>query len=191
MNISYLEKETYIEQFKKYAIEAHRSTNHFYDGDWPYHLHLEGAVREAESFMHLLLKDLIVPTDRWQIECDVIRAVWGHDLIEDTRQSYRDVWAQSNNAVADIVRACTCYTGGKTREERMPDWIYELIRETQNADFVKLCDRLANVRWGIYTKSKMPKMYREENDKFISKVTKRPDVLAPMITELDTLFKQI
>lgn len=188
-----------IDQFMTYATKAHADTNHLYDDELPYSFHLRAVQREAERFIHILYEDIEHNPVIWatstarkqQIYSDIICSCWGHDLIEDARQSYNDVANIAGYTVAEICRALTCYTGGKTREERMPDWIYTLIRDTENADFVKLCDRLANVRYGIYMGSNMPSKYKKENPKFIEKVTNRHELLKPMIDELESLFKQV
>ena len=67
----------------------------------------------------------------------------------------------TNIEVAEIVRAVTNYGRGRNREERMPDFVYQDIRDTQGATFVKLCDRIANMEFGGKTK-----MYGQENEHF-------------------------
>lgn len=177
--------------FKAYAIKAHEQTNHFYDDELPYKFHLQAVVRECKKFMYL-----VNPSDdrydddlRFKLEM----ACWGHDLIEDARQSYNDILKNcGSKEVAEICHSLTCYTGGRTREERMPDWIYEKIRQTPYASFVKLCDRLANVRYGIYAGSSMPSKYKKENKHFIEKLLTNDQhiQLMPMLIELDTLLAQ-
>jgi (p)ppGpp synthase/HD superfamily hydrolase len=110
-----------------------------------------------EDFQHLLDEEL-------NDYCG--KAVWAHDLIEDTRVSYNDVKNQLGEEVANIVYAVT-NDKGKNRKERAGDKYYEGIRNTPGAVFVKLCDRIANVQYGKMTKSRMFEMYKKENPEFI------------------------
>ena len=140
-----------------WCIEQHRKTNHQYDKYLPYEFHLRMVNNVYEDFQHLLDEEL-------NEYCG--KAVWGHDLIEDTRVSYNDVKNQLGEEVADIVYAVT-NDKGKNRKERAGDNYYEGIRNTPGAVFVKLCDRIANVQYGKMTKSRMFEMYKKENDEFV------------------------
>ena len=140
-----------------WCIEQHRKTNHFYDRYLPYEFHLRMVNNVYEDFQHLLDVEL-------NDYCG--KAVWGHDLIEDTRVSYNDVKNQLGEEVADIVYAVT-NDKGKNRKERAGDKYYEGIKNTPGAVFVKLCDRIANVQYGKMTKSRMFEMYKKENPEFI------------------------
>ena len=140
-----------------WCIEQHRKTNHFYDRYLPYEFHLRMVNNVYEDFQHLLDKEL-------NDYCG--KAVWGHDLIEDTRVSYNDVKNQLDEGATDIIYAVT-NDKGKNRKERAGDKYYEGIRNTPGAVFVKLCDRIANVQYGKMTKSRMFEMYKKENPEFI------------------------
>jgi len=140
-----------------WCIEQHRKTNHFYDRYLPYEFHLRMVNNVYEDFQHLLDEEL-------NDYCG--KAVWAHDLIEDTRVSYNDVKNQLGEEVANIVYAVT-NDKGKNRKERAGDNYYEGIRNTPGAVFVKLCDRIANVQYGKMTKSRMFEMYKKENSEFI------------------------
>lgn len=119
------------------ATKGHNDTNHMY-GDASYTIHLALVVDVAYRFIHL------IPIEMRGI---VIAACWLHDSIEDARMSYNDVRKVTDIRVAEIVRAVTNYTRGRNRKERMPDFIYEDIRDTPLATFVKLCDRIANMEF--------------------------------------------
>jgi len=138
------------------ATKGHNDTNHMY-GDASYTIHLSHVVDVAYRFIHL------IPLHLRPI---VIAACWLHDSIEDARLSYNDVKKALNSIpVAEIVRAVTNYTRGRNREERMPDFIYKDIRETEGATFVKLCDRIANIEF----KGKAD-MYKKEHPHFKAQV---------------------
>jgi (p)ppGpp synthase/HD superfamily hydrolase len=135
-----------------------------------------------EDFQHLLDEEL-------NDYCG--KAVWGHDLIEDTRCSWNDVRNYLGAEVADIVYAVT-NDKGKNRKERAGDKYYEGIRNTPGAVFVKLCDRIANVQYGKMTKSRMFEMYEKENPEFIRQLgydINEYNVYGDMFHYLNNLFR--
>jgi len=158
------------------AIEWHKQVNQFYDNDKPYSIHIYLTVDYAHKYKHLI--------DKSNHE-DVICACYLHDVIEDTRHTYNDVKKLCNTTVADIVYAVT-NEKGRNRAERANDRYYEGIRNNPLAQFVKLCDRLANVRYSFEHKSKQIKMYQKENDDFIQKIG-NPLIYKEMIHELELL----
>lgn len=139
-----------------YAIEAHQGVNHLYDGH-PYSVHLFLVQEYCNKYVGAFLVDVA--------EC-IKDACWLHDVIEDCRKTYNDVKKEFGREVADLVYACT-NDKGRTRAERAGQKYYEGIRDTPYAAFVKLCDRLANVRYSKDAKSEMLDKYREENEHFI------------------------
>ncbi len=151
----------------EHAIAAHKNTNHYYDEYLPYEFHLRMVVHNAEKFIYL------VPKEGQQ---EVIDACWLHDVIEDARENYNSVKEISNACTAEIVRACTNYTRGRNRKERMPDEVYRDIREVPFATFVKLCDRIANVQYSKMTGSKMFEMYKKEHTNFLEKLHKEEEL---------------
>jgi (p)ppGpp synthase/HD superfamily hydrolase len=141
---------------KEYAILKHFETNHKYDGK-PYEVHLEMAFEFACKFIHLLPDEKTIS--------EVLASVWAHDVIEDCRQNYSDVKNVLGENVAEIVYALT-NEKGKNRKERANDKYYEGIRNTPFADFVKICDRLANVYYSKLHNQSLLNVYRKEQDNF-------------------------
>jgi hypothetical protein len=159
----------------QWCVEQHTKTNHFYDQYLSYEFHLRMAYQVGRDFKHLLddLKDYYSGDnfkrsneDPITLRTACLRAIWGHDLIEDTRASYGDVKNHLGQEAADIIYAVT-NDKGKTRGERAGDKYYQGIRDTPGAVFVKLCDRIANVQYGKMTKSHMFEMYKNENINFM------------------------
>jgi len=136
---------------KEWAISCHEDTNHKYDGK-PYKLHLEMVANTAKQFSYL------IPPEDLEI---VIQACWCHDLIEDCRKTYNDVKETSGVNVAEIVYAVT-NEKGKNRKERANAKYYKGIRDCKYATFVKICDRIANIKYSVSTNSKMADAYRNE-----------------------------
>lgn len=162
----------------KWCIEQHSKTNHLYDDYLPYEYHLRSVVHEYERYKHLIPDEL---------REDIRIAVWGHDTIEDTRKTYNDVKQALGERPADIIYAVS-NEKGKKRKERANDKYYEGIRETSGAVFVKLCDRIANVKYGIHTNGRMLDGYRKENPDFLKQLAV-PDRYREMVEDLLDLLK--
>ena len=162
------------------AIGAHESTNHLYDGK-SYSVHLSMAVDYANKFIDC------IPIDN---RSDVINACWLHDVIEDCRWTYEDVKDHAGQAVADMVYAVS-NEKGRTRGERANAKYYKGIKDTPFAIFVKLCDRLANVKYSVEVNPKKLPMYSAEQQHFIASLL--PDEsdkkkYQPMLNELEQLI---
>jgi (p)ppGpp synthase/HD superfamily hydrolase len=149
------------------------------------------VVENFKQFQHLIIGNTLNLSygslrDRVEMAC------WGHDLIEDCRKSYNDVKRKLGDDVADMIYAVT-NEKGKTRAEKANEKYYEGIRNTPCADFVKLCDRIANVQYSKLTKSRMFEGYRNENSKFIKGICGEtpPSIhwCHEMIEYLDLLFE--
>jgi len=182
---------------RQYAVTVHSNTNHMYDSYLPYEYHLRQVVGVANRFIHLVEGDM---------KRRVIAACWLHDTIEDCRCTYNDVVNALRmehtkiaihtdpTAVAEIVRACTNVGRGRNRSERMTEECYSDIRTVPGALFVKLCDRIANIEYGILTNSSMVDMYRKEHNQFFEKLyTGVPSVtdceLEPMWMHIDNILR--
>lgn len=183
---------------KEWCLEQHRKTNHMYDVYLPYEFHLRMVAEVANDFKHLLddIKDYssgkeTVRHDENKITLRMacLRAVWGHDLIEDCRVSYNDVKNKLGQEAADIIYAVT-NEKGKARAERANDKYYEGIRNTPGAVFVKLCDRIANVQYSKMTKSRMFGLYKEENTNFLTKLGGGDIPYFDMVVTLTNLFNE-
>lgn len=148
-----------LERIENFAIKAHQSVNHFY-GNLPYSFHLEMVVTTAKQYLSLL------PVEAHET---VLAAAWLHDTLEDCRLTYNDIVSVSNTSIADIVYAVT-NEKGKTRKERANEKYYQGIRETPYARFVKLCDRIANVKHSYEEQSPMFLKYQNENPHFIAQL---------------------
>ena len=183
----------------QWCIDKHKETNHQYDKFLPYEFHLRMVDTVGQEYKLLLdgSYDYFEGKTESQMRRDdnfislrtaALRALPGHDLIEDCRVSYNDCKSVLGQAAADIIYAVT-NEKGKTRGERANDKYYAGIVATPGAVFVKLCDRIANVQYGILTKSRMTEMYKKENENFVTKLGYTPDhELAVMFHYLNNLF---
>jgi len=140
---------------RDYAIQCHSDTNHLYDGKiYAYHLFM--VFEYGYKYKHLL--------DTFEIKY-ALSACWVHDVIEDCRQTYNDVKKVCGEHVAEIAYALT-NEKGKTRKERANEKYYAGIRQTPVATFVKLCDRVANIKYNKENNGNMLDKYREERSYF-------------------------
>lgn len=169
-----------LEQIRLDAHRLHESVNQFYDGDKPYGYHLDMVAKEVYAYGHLVLVG----------EADLLplfMGAWFHDSIEDARVSYNDVkkialkfgfTEEQAFLASEIVYALT-NEKGRNRKERAGKRYYEGIRNTPYAPFVKMCDRMANIRYscGSYNMGnlRMAKIYEDEMPYFTRAITVETD----------------
>ncbi len=172
------EQERFVDIAMSYAIKSHEETNHKY-GDKPYSYHLSMVYDYARKYSYLLREDLVVY---------VLAGAWVHDTIEDARCTYNDVKEVCGERVASISYALT-NEKGKTRAERASDKYYDDMWRIDGARFVKVCDRLANIKNSVSEGSGMAKKYRAESYNF--KEHLYSEDLKPMFDEIEQLLEQI
>lgn len=169
-----------LEQIRSMAHQIHESVNQFYDGDKPYGYHLDMVAKEVYAYGHLVLVG----------EADLLplfMGAWFHDSIEDARVSYNDVkkialkfglTEEQAFLASEIVYALT-NEKGRNRKERAGKRYYEGIRNTPYAPFVKMCDRMANIRYscGCYNMGnlRMAKVYEDEMPYFTQAIMVETD----------------
>jgi len=142
-----------------FAIEAHQKTNHLYDGH-PYSVHLAMVVSYAYKYISC------IPDSVHDL---VISSCWLHDTIEDCRLTYNGIKEVAGQEVAEIVYAVS-NEKGKNRSERANEKYYEGIRQTPWAKYVKLCDRIANIKYSKDINSNMLEVYKKEHAHFIKSI---------------------
>ena len=178
------------------AGAVHASVNQHYGKDLPYSFHLRLAASYLTKYGHLELLDAS--------EFDTLyAAVYFHDSMEDARMTYNDVKAEFERLnkecgcdihvvdAAEMVYALT-NDKGRTRAERAGEAYYAGIRETAHAPFLKMCDRLANMKFStlFYPISPMVSVYEKELGHFLESITKGAKTGVPeaMIEELKGMF---
>lgn len=169
------------------AATLHAAVAQTYGGYLPYAFHLNLTASFVTRFAHLLPdlqpKDILT----------LYAAAYFHDSIEDARLTYNDVMKemhQLREAGCDIdaetaTEAVYALTNdkGRTRQERAGEAYYAGIRATRFAPFLKMCDRLANVRYTtLYALSgRMHKVYSRELPHFLEAIGPVPQ---PMVERL-------
>lgn len=155
---------------RKMARQVHENVNQWYD-EHPYFYHLNKVSRHVIEYLPLIIER----------EEDILPVLFGayfHDSIEDARLTYNDVMKIAKKYMTDkqallateIVYALT-NEKGRNRHERANDKYYQGIRLIPYAPLVKACDRLANYNFAKETKSRMVKMYEDEMEEFILKIS--------------------
>jgi (p)ppGpp synthase/HD superfamily hydrolase len=147
---------TLADKAKEYALKSHRKVNQMY-GEYPYEHHLN-MVNEV----YHIFKTVIPFEDRDYVEA----ALWLHDVIEDTGETYNDVLKKTNKKVADLVFALT-NEKGRNRSERSNSKYYRSLRTIEYGTFCKICDKFANIKSSVETGHGMIKAHRKELKKFI------------------------
>ena len=167
----------FIRNCKEYAFKCHADTNHLYDGK-SYANHLIMVFNYGLKYAYLI-------NDKMALHY-VLGSCYTHDTIEDTRQTYNDVQMACGDIVANITYALT-NEKGKNRKERAGLKYYQGIRATPCAAYVKICDRLANVKYSFDNQGSMLEKYRKEQQSFKSELY--ADRFKDMFDELDNLLK--
>ncbi len=164
-----------IEQIRNSAHELHASVNQFYDGH-PYGFHLDMVADSVYRYGHLVCdnSDDVVP---------MLFGAYYHDSIEDARLTYNDVLNAASQfmderkaLIATEIAYALTNDKGRTRAERAGEKYYNGIRETPYAPFVKLADRLANIKHScIGGNQRMKQIYKEELPHFLQAIAPKTD----------------
>ena len=178
------------------AGELHASVNQTYGKNLPYEFHLRMAASFMTKYGHLELTDAS--------EFDTLyAAVYFHDSIEDARLTYNDLkklFARLNEEagcdihVVDATEMVYALTNdkGRNRAERAGEAYYAGIRNTPHAPFLKMCDRLANIKFStlLYPVDRMVSIYEKELPHFLEAITKGAKTGVPeaMTEELKGMF---
>lgn len=172
-----------MNKFKNFVIEKHNQpTGYQRYGDAPYSKHLQDVVNVKHEYEHYLLEE---------DKIDVENACWGHDIIEDTEVSLRNVTALTNLRVSRIIFNVTNERGLDRKEKNFKT--YPKIWNSDLSIFVKLCDRIANTRNSKRTNDKKSNgeslfvMYKKEYSIFKYALKVR-GLYPKMWEELDELY---
>ena len=184
-----------IKVLEKDSAAAHSDVNQTYGGDLPYSYHLRLTAGYAARFGHLVAasrEDVLI----------LFMAAYYHDTLEDARLTYNDLCKRFTRIseqvgmplpvrlAAEVVYALT-NEKGRTREERADERYYAGIRRTPLATFVKMCDRLANVRHSTLTfpPQRMARVYRDEAPHFVESIGQ--GAVTPLPEEMTNLMYQL
>lgn len=174
--------QQWLRAMEKEAFAIHDRVNQRYGKFLPYGFHLKLTASYVSRYGYLVA----------ETEADVLvlyASAYLHDTIEDARMTYNDVVKfvrsfkpegttlpdaskeQLDRQVPEIVYALT-NEKGRNRDERANAAYYKGICETKFASFVKMCDRLANLRFTVMFvfANYMFDVYKKEYPDFIRKI---------------------
>ena len=126
------------------AAEAHR--NQKYGKEEEYVVHLYECAMVLQQY-----KDLFSPHEYELLLC----AIWLHDVLEDTRVSYKELGERFGWDIADLVR-------GVTKVGTTLEYLKEGRERCPLVEPLKLADRIANVRRG-----QLNRKYRKQHSEFV------------------------
>lgn len=152
-----------------FAVKAHGSQMY---GHHSYEKHLRDVLEVAQKF--------------WLPEVVQVAAPL-HDTLEDTSVTFEELKDRFGEKVANLVRLVTDKPG-KNRWERH-EATYPEIRKDTNAVALKLCDRIANVKFCLLGDRNRFRMYEREQERFFQHLYASGEW--PMLwRELSELFVQ-
>lgn len=154
----------------------------------PYIVHLVDVVRNCQNFLHLagltrfeLLND--VNSAEFIFQDKICATAMLHDVLEDANTSeagLRIIF--SDDVVDDVVSLTNEKDINKNRTTRKEEMCNRLSRASLVARFVKICDRLANLRdmvkeIDLYDGSGFIYKYAEESQKLLDSIIPDQDIL--------------
>jgi len=166
---------TLTQKAEKFAADKHKGLY----GTKPYIHHLKMVIDELLEVIDLIPK---------QHQDAVIAAAWLHDIMEDEKINNAVLEDEFGKEVAELVWLLTNHTGKRASPE-----YYEKLKSNPFATIIKLCDRIANVKYSLAGKEKLHPnesdvtkqneqmrcehkfaMYKSENDVFVSSLKNTP-----------------
>jgi len=170
-------QQDFFAEVHSWAISNHNATGCSYSG-YPYSLHLDAVVNVGKQYLHLIAENNRI---------DVMCALSCHDLIEDARVSYRDIKDMCGDLCANIVYNVTNELG-RNRKERA-EKTYPKIASCHFSTFVKLCDRIANMKFSYFMNDEkgMFLKYKEEHSAFFKALHNPEHPFEDMWKELQSL----
>lgn len=135
-----------LEEFSKFARQAHDNANCKYDGK-NYYTHVKMVEDSIDMYETVFLQYVDYHIAR--------KGASGHDLIEDAQLSFNDVKDASNKRVARVVLAVT----DVHEENRLLRHLFTMGKTVKDyiAIIVKMADMRSN---GLYSKENGSSMYK-------------------------------
>lgn len=180
-----------INESRDYFYHLHDiECNQKYNKILPYSFHLDMVEKQAIKFIHLIPNEKLFPLNSFNsdtIKTLVIIGCQGHDSIEDARITYNDLVEKFEESVAEIIYLCS-ENKGRNRTQRKNDNFYIELKQNKYAVFVKLCDIIANVKFGLLSNSTMFDKARKEYPKIKEHLSIWAEY-KPMFDYLEKIFE--
>lgn len=143
-----------IEKAILLAGEKHKNQSWF--KDYPYTVHLALVAETASKYSSLLPKSTSIE--------QMIAAAWLHDIIEDCQLSRDFLSNEFGDQLSTLIWRVSDEPGPSRKERKIAT--YPKIAMDDSAIFLKVCDRIVNVRASSEEKGKHYKMYEKERSDF-------------------------
>jgi len=160
-----------LREAKIFAGGAHAGQKY---GSRPFTVHLAQVAQVAKDF---------------GLSQEIQIAAWLHDIIEDTPVTYNDIKVNFGTPVAELVYAVTDELG-RNRHERKEKTLAKCQRMGRDTVALKLCDRIANMRFSKKEDAGHFQMYLKEAQFFRDLLYNPVDKLDDLWEELDKLSKK-
>jgi (p)ppGpp synthase/HD superfamily hydrolase len=145
---------------RNFAVVRHAGQT--YNDEVPYEVHLDNVFAVANRFGFT--------DDIFSCACYL------HDVIEDTKTSFSDVKTRFGTEVAELVYAVTNELG-RNRHERHEKTLPKVKAAGSRALALKLCDRIANVEYGLSDGTGKAGMYANEFKEFAQALYNPDDLM--------------
>jgi (p)ppGpp synthase/HD superfamily hydrolase len=164
---------------RDFAIAAHNKAGHTYHGK-PYVSHLSMVAFSAGQFADKIFNG--------HHKTVIVSAAWTHEVLKLPTVSFNDL-RLATNLLSAWISFALLPNKGKTRNERYDDHFFESLKEVPYADFLKICDRLANATYAAVHNDAMLRVYKAEHFKFKEYLYK--DEYKPIFDLLDRTYEKI
>jgi guanosine-3',5'-bis(diphosphate) 3'-pyrophosphohydrolase len=141
---------------RAFACQRHGAQQY---GSLPYAVHLKMVAQNVMAYGQEIYSD----TDL----VSLASAAWLHDIVEDTPTSIDELEFFFGKRIATLVHLVSD-PNGRSRAEKKSG-VYKKLQKAGDGDavFLKLCDRIANIHFSLFTKNlTMLVQYRTEQRLF-------------------------
>ncbi len=139
-----------IEISRRLAFLAHNNQKY---GNKPYSFHLEEVSSLVKKYVRRYFSN---GKDHNKKTIDIISASFLHDSLEDTNLKFSDILCFTNNEIANYVELLTNSEGKNKREITINT--LKKMKKSKEAVFIKLCDRICNMR---NSKKNLPSLFKK------------------------------
>lgn len=138
---------------RAFACQRHGAQKY---GSLPYAVHLKMVAQNVMAYGQETYSDVDLVS--------LASAAWLHDIVEDTPTSVGELEFFFDKRIATLVHLVSDPDGRHSRAEKKEE-VYKKLQKAGDgsAVFLKLCDRIANIHFSLFTKNlKMLVRYRVE-----------------------------
>ena len=159
---------------KAFKLASERHGDQKYGENFPYTTHLCEVASQIKTFFP--------NREKWHLEVAALL----HDILEDTKTVYGEIYTGFGQEIADIVLAVTNESGSNRAARHA--LTYPKIKANPDAILLKLADRIANTEASVG--QSIMNMYRKEYAGFRAALYEAGTEAEPMWAHLDQLMNK-